>query len=439
MIDLKENLLARHLVFDEKNKSHKNIEELRQHAIEVFKEKGFPKRKDEEWKYTNIAPILKVDYKLFPETEVGLEYKDIKKYLINDIDTYLIVFINGKYSSFLSNTTHDEADICVLSSALNNSVHHSVIENYFGKIAAKDESFTALNTAFARDGAFIYVPNNTILSKPIQVVYFSTGVSQEVMYQPRNLIVIGDNAQAQIIECHQTLDGVANLTNAVTEVNVGKNAEVQIHKFQNDSDNVSLIDNVYINQERDSRASVFTFAFGGKIVRNNLNFYQNGENCNSILDGVTIIDKKQHVDHHTLVVHNYPNCESHELYKGIYADEAHGVFNGKIYVHKEAQKLNAFQQNNNVLLSDSASIDTKPQLEIFADDVKCSHGCTVGQLDEDAMFYMQQRGIGKEVAQALLLYAFAADALQHVTIPQVTAKVNQLVANKLGVSIDFDL
>ncbi len=439
MIDLKENLIARHLVFDEKNKVNRNIEHLRQEAIEIFKEKGFPKRKDEEWKYTNLAPLLKVDYKLFPDGDVAVEYKDIKKYLINDMDTYLIVFINGRYSSFLSNTTHDEADICVLSSAMHKSVHQPVIENYYGKIAPKEDSLVALNTAFAKDGAFIYVPSKTILSKPIQIVYFSTGVQQEVMYQPRNLVVIGDHSQAQIIERHQTLDNKANLTNSVTEVSLGKNAEVQIHKFQNDTDEASLIDNTFITQERDSRASVFTFAFGGKVIRNNLNFYQNGENCNSILDGITVIGGKQHVDHHTFVEHNAPNCESHELYKGIYSDKAHGVFNGKIYVHQEAQKLNAFQQNNNVLLSDEASIDTKPQLEIFADDVKCSHGCTVGQLQEESLFYMQQRGIPKNVAQALLLYAFASDALQHVTIPQITNKVNQLIAKKLNVSIDFEL
>ncbi|MFV0219958.1 MULTISPECIES: Fe-S cluster assembly protein SufD [Empedobacter] len=439
MIDLKENLVSRHLVFNEKNKVNKEIEGLRQEAIEIFNQKGFPTRKDEEWKYTNLAPLLKVDYKLFPEDEVAIEYKDIKKYLINDIDTYTIVFINGKYSSFLSNTTHDEADICVLSSAMHKTTHQAVIENYYGKIAKKGESLVALNTAFAKDGAYIYVPNNVILSKPIQIVYFSTGASQEAMYQPRNLVVVGDNAQVQIIERHQTLDEKANLTNVVSEVNVGRNSEIHWYKFQNDSNDASLVDNTYINQERDSRANVFTFAFGGKIVRNNLNFFQNGENCNSVMDGITVIDGKQHIDHHTFVEHNFPNCESHELYKGIYDEKAQGVFNGKIYVHKEAQKLNAFQQNNNVLLSDGASINTKPQLEIFADDVKCSHGCTVGQLEEESLFYMQQRGIPKKEAKAMLLYAFAADALRHVQIPQISNRVNAIIAKKLGVSLDFEL
>ncbi|MEG0696211.1 MAG: Fe-S cluster assembly protein SufD, partial [Algoriella sp.] len=205
MIDLKENLVSRHLVFNEKNKVNKGVEGLRQEAIEIFNQKGFPTRKDEEWKYTNLAPLLKVDYKLFPEDEVAVEYKDIKKYLVHDIDSYLIVFVNGKYSSFLSNTTHDEADICILSSAMHKTVHQAVIENYYGKIAKNDDSLVSLNTAFAKDGAFIYIPNNVILSRPIQIVYFSTGASQEVMYQPRNLVVVGDNAQVQIIERHQTL------------------------------------------------------------------------------------------------------------------------------------------------------------------------------------------------------------------------------------------
>jgi Fe-S cluster assembly protein SufD len=296
-----------------------------------------------------------------------------------------------------------------------------------------------LNTAFNKDGAFIYVPDNVILSKPIQVMFFSTTKENAVMYHPRNLIVIGNNSQAHVIERHQTLDGKTNLTNSVTEVHVGINAEIDYYKVQNDTVEASLIDHTFITQERDSRASFQTFSFGGKLTRNNLNFVQNGENCNSILNGITVISDKQHVDHHTKVEHKYPHCESHELYKGIYDENAHGVFNGKVYVHPEAQKLNAFQQNNNVLLTNNATIDTKPQLEIFADDVKCSHGCTVGQLDDSALFYMQQRGIPKKEAKALLLYAFAAEVLEHVQIPQMKKRITRLIADKLGVNIDFDL
>jgi Fe-S cluster assembly protein SufD len=440
MIDLKENLVSRHLVFNEKNTKNKFIDNLRQEAIEIFDKTGFPSKKHEEWKYTNLAPLLKTDYKLFPESEeVSIGYQDVKKYFIHDMDTYNVVFVNGVYSSYLSSTTHEEADICVMSSAMNKMVHQPVIENFYGKIADKNESLVALNTAFTKDGAFIYVPDNVILSKPIQIMFLSTANDTEVMYHPRNLIVIGNNSQAHIIERHQTLDNKANLTNSVTEVQVGKNAEIDYYKVQNDSAEASLIDNTFISQERDSRAAFQTFSFGGKLTRNNLNFVQNGENCNSILNGITVISDKQHVDHHTKVEHKFPHCESHELYKGIYDENAHGVFNGKVFVHPEAQKLNAFQQNNNVLLTNNATIDTKPQLEIFADDVKCSHGCTVGQLDDSALFYMQQRGIPKKEAKALLLYAFAAEVLEHVQIPQMKKRITRLIADKLGVNIDFDL
>src|SRR5690606_25706411 len=233
------------------------------------------------------------------------------------------------------------------------------------------------------------------------------------------------------IERHQTLNDKANLTNAVSEIHVGNNSELDYYKIQNDSTEASLIDNTYIAQERDSRTNFSTFSFGGKLTRNNLNFVQNGENCNSMLNGITIIGGTQHVDHHTKVEHKFPHCESHELYKGIYDENAHGVFNGKVFVHPEAQKLNAFQQNNNVLLTDKAEIDTKPQLEIYADDVKCSHGCTVGQLYVSALFYMQLRGIPKKEAKALLLYPFAAEVLEHVQIPQIKQRITRLIAQKL--------
>ena len=211
------------------------------------------------------------------------------------------------------------------------------------------------------------------------------------------------------------------------------------YKVQNDVNTASLIDNTYISQKDHSVVRVHTFSFGGKLTRNNLNFYQNGERIDSTLKGVTILGEKQHVDHHTLVHHAQPNCESHQDYKGIFGEQSTGVFNGKIIVDKIAQKTNAFQQNNNVLISDKATVNTKPQLEIFADDVKCSHGCTVGQLDEEALFYLQTRGIPKREAQALLMYAFANNVLESVRIPELKTRINKLIANKLGVSLGFDL
>lgn len=438
MIDLKENLVSSHNAFVAANQTSPAIDGLRKEAIEIFNAEGFPKRKDEEWKYTNVVPLVKVDYTLNAE-EATVDAETINGLYINNLESYKVVFVNGKFNAALSSIASDEVTIKPLSEVLVDADYQEVVEQNYGKIALKNEAFVALNTAYATEGIFVQVANKAQVEKPIEVLYIATGNTQATLLQPRNLVVIGDQAKVQIIEKHLTLDATANLTNAVTEVNVGKNADLFLYKFQNDDAVVSLIDNTYINQNRDSRAHVFTFAFGGKVVRNNLNFFQNGENCNSVMDGITMIDGKEHVDHHTFVEHNFPNCESHELYKGIYDGKAEGVFNGKIYVHKEAQKLNAFQQNNNVLLSDTASINTKPQLEIFADDVKCSHGCTVGQLAEDSLFYMQQRGIPQKEAKALLLYAFASDALQRVEIEEVQNVVNHLIAAKLGVDIDFEL
>ncbi|MDP5081692.1 MAG: Fe-S cluster assembly protein SufD, partial [Winogradskyella sp.] len=211
------------------------------------------------------------------------------------------------------------------------------------------------------------------------------------------------------------------------------------YKIQNDRQSASLIDNTFINQKQQSLAKVHTFSFGGKLIRNNLNFYQNGEHIDSTMKGITIIGDKQHVDHNTLVHHIEPNCESHQDYKGIFSDSSTGVFNGKVVVEKLAQKTNAFQSNNNILLSDKASINTKPQLEIFADDVKCSHGCTIGQLDDSALFYLRSRGIPEKEARALLMFAFGNTVLDSVKIPEIKTRITQIIANKLGVNLGFDL
>jgi Fe-S cluster assembly protein SufD len=259
------------------------------------------------------------------------------------------------------------------------------------------------------------------------------------MLQPRNLIIVGENSHVQIVERHQSLTENVVLTNSVTEIFAGKRAIVDYYKIQNDQKTASLIDNTYVKQQQQSIASVNTFSFGGNFTRNNLEFYQEGEHITSNLNGITIIGDKQLVDNHTLVNHKFPNCESHELYKGIYADKSTGVFNGKVIVQKEAQKTNAFQQNNNILIDDGASVNAKPQLEIFADDVKCSHGCTIGQLDENALFYMRSRGIPKKEANALLLYAFANDALQKIKIPDLKTKITKLIASKLGVTLGFEI
>ncbi|MDH7446280.1 Fe-S cluster assembly protein SufD [Aquimarina sp. 2201CG14-23] len=437
-MELKEKLVSSFLAFENTVDVDAPVHDIRSHAIKVFEEKGFPTKKEEAWKYTSLNAILKHDYSIFPKEENALEFKDVKKYFISDLDTYKIVFIDGKYSSHLSETTHDKIDVCLMSSALTHDKYKPIIENYFNKVA-KEDGLTSLNTAFSSEGAYIYISKNKLADKPIQVIHFSTGSESAQLLQPRNLIVVEENSHVQIIERHQSLTDNPVLTNSVTEIFVDKRAIVDYYKIQNDNENASLIDNTFIEQQAQSIASVHTFAFGGNVTRNNLNFYQQGEGIDSILNGVTILEGKQHVDHNTLVHHTTPNCESHQDYKGIFDERATGVFNGKIIVNKEAQKTNAFQSNNNVLLSDKATINSKPQLEIFADDVKCSHGCTIGQLDEQALFYMRSRGIGEKEARALLMYAFANNVLESVKIPQLKQRINKLIAKKLGVNIGFDL
>jgi len=439
-MQLKDKLLSSFMVFEDRvNDESKNLHEIRNEAIKSFKEKGFPSKKDEDWKYTSLNALLKHDYSISSKQENTIEFKDVKKYFIHDIDTYKIVFIDGKYSSFLSETTHDGIDVCLMSAALNMPKYKIIIDSYYNKIAKTDHSLTSLNTAFASEGAYIHIPKNKVVEKPIQIIHFSTGNEVSLLSQPRNLIVVGENSHVQIIERHQSLTSNVVLTNSVTEVFANKRAIVDYYKIQNDNQEASLIDNTYISQKQSSHASVHTFSFGGKLIRNNLQFFQKGERIDSTLKGITIIGDKQHVDHNTLVHHIEPNCESHQDYKGIFGDRSTGVFNGKVIVEKEAQKTNAFQANNNILIDDKATINTKPQLEIFADDVKCSHGCTIGQLDKDALFYLRSRGIPAKEAKALLMYAFANNVLESVKINAIKTRINKLIAQKLGVNLGFDL
>ncbi len=427
------------MAFEEKIDVHSELHDVRTHAIKNFETKGFPTKKEEAWKYTSLNSILKNDFSVFPKNESSVEFSEVKKYFLHEIDTYKVVFIDGVFNSFLSSTTHDGLDICLMSSAFTKPKYKMVIDTYFNQIANKDESLTSLNTAFANEGAYIHVPKSRVVDKPIEIMYFSTGSEAALLVQPRNLIVVGENAHIQIIERHQSLNENATLTNSVTEIFAQKRAIVDYYKIQNDNLEANLIDNTYVSQKQESTVSINTFSFGGNLTRNNLNFYHFGEHIVSYLNGITIIGESQHVDHYTLVQHKTPNCESHQDYKGIFTDKAIGVFNGKIFVEKEAQKTNAFQKSNNILLSDKATINAKPQLEIFADDVKCSHGCTIGQLDETAMFYMQSRGIPKREAKALLMYAFSNAVIESIKIPELKQRITKIIATKLGVKIGFEL
>ncbi|MFP9097440.1 Fe-S cluster assembly protein SufD [Flavobacterium sp. RHBU_24] len=439
-MDLKEKLLSSFMAFEERVDVTTSLHDIRTEAIKNFENKGFPTKKEEAWKYTSLNSVLKNDFSVFPKQDNAIDYPGhVKKYFLHEIDTYKLVFVDGIFSSFLSSTTHDGLDVCLMSSALTKPKYKEVIDTYFNKIANTDDSLTSLNTAFAIEGAFINIPKSKVADKPVEILYLSTGNEAALMLQPRNLIIVGENAHVQIIERHQSLNSNPVLTNSVTEIFAQPYSNVDYYKIQNDVQTANLVDNTYIAQKRNSNASVHTFSFGGNITRNNLNFYHQGEHIESTLKGITIIGDKQLVDHFTLVRHATPNCESHQNYKGIFDGNSTGVFNGKIYVEKEAQKTDAFQQNNNILISDKATINAKPQLEIFADDVKCSHGCTIGQLDESAMFYLQSRGIPKKEAKALLMYAFSNEVIDSIRIPELKQRITKLIASKLGVNMGFDL
>ena len=409
----------------------------RKESIDRLEEFGFPTVKDEEWKYTNLLPIIKNEYALSAQESI-VSKKLLNEYILNQTETNIIVFVNGKLNRELSDIDAANATICSLSEAEKN--HSAVVKKYWGKALPENpDSLVSLNTALSSEGVFIHVPKGTVVEKPIQIVYFSTNVSSDLFLQTRNLIVIEENAQVQVTERHQNIDQKEVFTNSVTEIFAHDNSLIDFYKIQNDKRNCSLIDNTWVKQGKNCTCTVDTFSFGGKFIRNNLSFILDGQHSESNMRGITLIGENQLVDHHTLVDHAVPNCQSNEMYKGIFDDNAKGVFNGKVMVRPDAQKTNAFQSNNNLLLTDSASIDTKPQLEIYADDVACSHGCTVGQLDDDALFYLRSRGIPYKEAQAMLMYAFANDVLSNVKIPELKQKINRIIAEKLGVQIYIEV
>lgn len=417
---------------------HRFLDENRAFALQNFMQMGLPTRKDEEYKYTNLREITEKSYNFFPKEAHTISREKIEELHLGEENFDWIVFVNGQLHKELSKISIENVEFLSFNYALNDPKHKEVFEYYFNTISNKDLAFTNLNTAYCKHGFFLKVPKNVVIEKPIHVFYLSQNQDENTFYNTRNLLIAEAGSKVEIIESHHNFDETFVLTNTVTEIFTHENAKADWHKLQNDSYNSYLVDHTFAKQERDSRTTVNTFTFGGKLVRNNLDFIHNGENINSYMNGITIIGKEQLVDHHTAVHHKTPHCESYQNYKGIYKDKSHGVFNGKVFVDKLAQKTNAYQQNNNILLDEGATIDTKPQLEIFADDVKCSHGCTVGQLNEDALFYLRARGISKKEAQALLLFAFASDAIQNIDIEPLKVKISRLLASKLGVASEFD-
>ena len=401
----------------------------RQQAIEQFKKLDFPTLKHEEWKYTNVKKIVTADFSFEGASAFGKD--QLNQHLIAGLEADFLVFVNGVYNEELSSIEKNE-NLAIANLKDAYAEYAEDIDAHFGKYATiGDNAFTALSTAFAQDGAFVKVKRNKVIERPLVLLYVLDAQATNVAIQPRNLILVGENAQFTLIEQFVTLGEAQTLSNVVSELFVEKSAHVDHYNLQNDSIGFH-VGTTQVHQEAKSHYANTTITLGGDLIRNNLNIEMHGEYVESYMNGLFMLNGKSHVDNHTMVDHKLPNCYSNELYKGILDDFSTGVFNGKIFVREDAQKTNAFQQNNNILLSDKATIDTKPQLEIWADDVKCSHGATIGALDEEPLFYLRSRGISEDKARSLLMFAFAGDLLDRIKVESLRNHVEKMIADRLN-------
>ncbi len=400
----------------------------RTEALASLAKKGLPGPKNEEYKYTNFGKALEKNISFDFPTELPEKTSPSP---LDGFEGYKLFFSNGKFLEDKSDLKklQGKIEILPLSQAIK---HQPSLENYLGKLTSeREDAFADLNTVFANEGVFIRVPKNTELDLPVFFIHQNDASGKEVIAHYRSLVVVEKNAQLKVVEANFSAGGYSSYTNTVVEVFCEANSLTEWSKLQLENETALRIDNTLVHQQRDSKFTINTISLSGQMIRNNLYIALDDENTEAHMYGLYLIDGKTHVDNHTVADHKKPHSFSNELYKGIMADNAHGVFNGKIYVRQDAQKTNAFQQNNNILLSSNAVINTKPQLEIWADDVKCSHGCTTGQLDEEQLFYLRARGISKEKAKAMLLHAFAEDVLSKVSVDQVRDFLEHLITEKI--------
>ena len=405
-----------------------HIKKLRKTAIDNFSELGFPTLRDEDWRFTNLAPISKSKFKISENGSTGVSSKDIEKFLFKKLDSYNLVFINGKYISELSNIENiqDKVLISSLTEAATNS--SDIVSEYLGRfLNIETEAFNALNTAFFQDGVFVYVPKSTVLDKPVHAVYISNSEEQTVL-NPRNLIIAEDNCELKIIEHYVSLSETVYLSNVVSEIFIGENSNLEHYMLEFESKKSFNISTLRVEQKRNSNLNSHSVLLGGALVRNNVHPVLSGEGCNSLINGLYMSNDRQHMDNFMRVEHASPHCDSRQFYNGVLDDKSRGVFHGRIIVHEGAEKTDAKQTNRNLLLSDTAQIDTKPQLEIYNDDVKCTHGATIGQMDENAIFYLQSRGIPKKEAQAIMLKGFTGESFANMSIEPVRSYLEK-VAN----------
>lgn len=399
--------------------------DVRNNAKEALADLGVPTRKWEDWKYTRVSDILKSSF-----TSEGIAVSDIDSFKIPGLEGDLLVFVNGQYAAELSSIgSNGEALQVAALGELSDSLT-GVMDSHFGELISDSNVFTAANTAYANQGVVMFVPNGKIAEHPIQILHINQAGSEALASQHRNLFVVGKNAGAKVTETFYSIGEGESFHNQVDEIIVLENGEIEYVKIESESEKASLMGHTYALLSRDSRFWIYTMTFGGNLVRNNLHLKLNGENIDANLNGAYLLDGMQHLDNYTKVDHAMPHCESNELYKGIITDRATGVFSGYIHVWPDAQKTNAFQSSRNILLSDNANMYTKPQLEIYADDVKCSHGATTGRIDEIALFYLRARGIPELEAKKIMIHAFTMETVENLSMEPVKAYIEERIRDR---------
>lgn len=412
--------------------SNGHFRTMRTEAMKNFTRLGYPNRRQEAWKYTDLEPALQVPYRmqLIPSEERA-DASKIFQCEIHNFETYLFSLLNGSYV-WEHAPLSELPDGAVVGSLRAAAIKYpELFARHYGQYAdMKNGALEALNTAFAMDGIFIWVPDGVVVEKPIQMVNI-VNLRENVFIQPRNLIIIGKNAKLTLVHCDDSVQHQKNFTNAVTEFIIGENSELDYYKLQNKDDDATLINNNYFHLSDYSRLTSNTLTFNGGLIRNESKVKIDGSGAEANLYGLYLMDRKQHVDNRVFVDHAKPNSLSNELYKGIIDDDASAAFYGHILVQRDAQQTNAYQNNRNITLTDRARVDTNPFLEIYADDVKCSHGATIGQLDQDALFYLKSRGICDRNARMLLMYAFAAEIAGKITIPALRVRTEEMIEKRL--------
>lgn len=408
------------------------VNKAREEAIESLARLKIPGKKAEAYKYTNISDLLFKEHNhVFEPKKIEFDIEDIFSCDIPEMGTRALLVLNGFYLDQGEKLKYLKNGAIMGSLKEATKKHPELIASHLYKYADhQKDPLAALNTAFAQDGVFIYVPKNVKLEKPVQIIHLLLS-NEDQMVQHRNLFIIEEGAEAEVLICDHTLSTRQFLTNSVTEVGAAKNSTFNITRVQNEHNDSVQITNTFVNQKRDSKVSSNTISLHGGVIRNNTYVNMKDENCENNALGLFLADQEQSVDNFTFINHEKPNCLSNQLYKGILDDNAHGAFTGRIHVWPDAQKTLAYQKNNNILLSDTAKMNSKPQLEIYADDVKCSHGATVGQLDEEALFYLRSRGISQKESVHLLMYAFAHEVISQIKLPALKERINELVDKRL--------